>query len=140
MQLDRRSFLGHSAAAAALAAGATRRAVAANDKVVMAAIGLGGRQTYLIKGFLERGDVDYAYLCDLHPTRNGQLSEQVASATGKTPKCVTDYRRVLDDKSVDAVVVATPNHWHAPLTVFACQAGKDVYVEKPICQNLWEGR
>jgi predicted dehydrogenase len=119
MRLDRRSFLGQSAAAA-FVAGATRRSVAASEKVVLAAIGLGGRQSALIRGFLDRPDVEYAYLCDIHPTRNQQLAQEIASSQGKTPQRVTDYRHVLDDKSVDAVVVATPDHWHAPLTVFAC--------------------
>ena len=59
---------------------------------------------------------------------------------GRTPKAVQDFRKVLDDKGVDAVVIATPDHWHAPATIWACQAGKDVYVEKPPTHNCWEGR
>ncbi len=66
--------------------------------------------------------------------------ELVASSRGKAPKRVADFRRVLDDKAVDAVVVATPDHWHGPLTAFDCQAGKDVYVKKPASHNVWEGR
>ena len=64
----------------------------------------------------------------------------VEAATGREPKAVEDLRRVLDDRQVDGVVVATPDHWHALATVLACQAGKDVYVEKPATQSVWEGR
>ena len=59
---------------------------------------------------------------------------------GKTPKCVQDFRQALDDKSVDAIVVATPDHWHAPAAIWGCQAEKDVYVEKPPTHNCWEGQ
>ena len=67
-------------------------------------------------------------------------AKAVAKITGKAPKVVTDLRRVLDDKSVDAVTVATPDHWHAPATILACDAGKHVYVEKPCSHNIREGR
>ena len=61
----------------------------------------------------------------------GPRAAGIAKAQGKAPKTVQDFRRILDDRSVDAVVIATPDHWHAPATIWACQAGKDVYVEKP---------
>ena len=64
----------------------------------------------------------------------------IEKAQGKAPKTVQDFRRILDDRSVDAVVIATPDHWHAPATIWACQAGKDVYVEKPASHSAWEGR
>lgn len=146
--INRREFLNKtqrasasSVVGASLLAGA-ELAVAkeASERVTLAFLGVGGRASSLLHGFVERGDVDVAYLCDPDSGRNQHLSEVVASATGKRPRRVSDYRRVLDDGSVDAVVVATPDHWHSPLTVFACMAGKDVYVEKPLSHNIWEGR
>lgn len=122
------------------AAAAAPRAATAADTVVLAAIGCGGRGAALIQGFAERPDVRFAYVCDLDPTRGASTSEAVAKRQGTPPRRVTEFRRVLDDKSVDAVVVATPDHWHGPATVFACQAGKDVYVEKPASHNVAEGR
>src|SRR5206468_12758216 len=64
----------------------------------------------------------------------------VEKAQGRAPKVVQDFRRMLEDKTVDAVINATPDHWHGLGTILACQAGKDVYVEKPMSHNLWEGR
>ena len=140
----RRSFLAHSAQAGmGLIAGSSLSAARgnpANDRVILAAIGLGGRGSALIDGFSTRSDVAFAYLCDLDPQRGVTTADLVAKRQGKAPKRVQDFRRVLDDKSVDAVVVATPDHWHGPATVFACQAGKDVYVEKPASHNIFEGR
>ena len=110
----------------------------------------------LAVGFATRPDCEVAYLADvdttlfgkvgpgyvdmLPPELRGSRLEGVVKAQGKAPKTVQDFRRVLDDKSVDAIVIATPDHWHAPATVWACQAGKDVYVEKPISHSPWEGR
>jgi predicted dehydrogenase len=141
---DRRYFLAGSAQAGIglIAASSLRpaRGVSANEKVILAAIGVGGRGSSLIDGFSARPDVAFAYLCDLDPRRGVTTVDLVAKRQGKAPKHVQDFRRVLDDKSVDAVVVATPDHWHGPATVFACQAGKDVYVEKPASHNIAEGR
>ncbi len=144
----RRHFLERSTAtvvgfgAAAFAMPRRARAVPASEKVVMAAIGIGGRCSSLIDGFLERGDVRFATLCDVNPKRDRLLAmrKRIEEAGGARPAYEKDYRKVLDDPSIDAVIVATPDHWHAPLTVFACQAGKDVYVEKPPSHNVWEGR
>jgi len=146
--VNRREFLNTTTrTSAATVAGATlltnarpSQAKLANDRVTLAFLGVGGRGSSLLRGFVERDDVDVAYLCDPDPHRNPKASDTVEKATGKKPKRVTDYRQVLDDKSVDAVVIATPDHWHSPLTVFACQAEKDVYVEKPLSHNIWEGR
>jgi predicted dehydrogenase len=141
--LDRRRFLARSAQAgiglaATSALGA--RTTPASEKIVLAAIGCGGRMSSLIEGFTARSDVDFAYVCDLDARRAAAAASAVAGRHGKAPSCATDFRRVLDDKAVDAVVVATPDHWHGPATVFACQAGKDVYVEKPASHNVFEGR
>lgn len=146
-EILRRKFLGRSTrrvfalGAAALAAPRPSRA-AANEKVRMAAIGVGGRCFGLVRGFVSRGDVDMVTLCDVYPQRDRLLaaSKLVADKQGKAPSFVQDYRRVLDDKSIDAVIVGTPDHWHGPMSIFACQAEKDVYVEKPPSHNVWEGR
>jgi len=147
-ELNRREFLDGATRTSAASVAATTLylgtqpalAKTANEKVTLGFLGVGGRGSSLLRGFLQRDDVEVAWLCDPDSRRNANLSESVREATGKTPQRVQDYRRVLDDPSVDAVVVATPDHWHSPLTVFACQAGKDVYVEKPLSHNIWEGR
>ena len=92
-------------------------------------------------GFLERDDCEYAYACDpeLRHRANAK-AKQIEELQGKPPKIVADFREALEDKSVDAIVSATPDHWHALSTVWACQAGKDVYVEKPPTHDCWEGQ
>lgn len=139
--MNRRRFL-HTAGAVTVGAGLrpAARAQSPQQRVVLGIIGLGGRGENLTKGFLERPDVDIAYLCDPDPNQHAQLTDLVAAARGRKPQRVLDYRRVLDDRTVDAVVIATPDHWHCPMTVHACMAGKDVYVEKPLSYDVWEGR
>ncbi len=114
-------------------------ATPANNRIILAQIGCGGRGGSLAPGFVERGDCQYAYCCDPYLAHAEGLA-RVLSGKQKTPKVVQDFRKMLEDKSVDAVVVSTPDHWHAPATVWACHAGKDVYVEKPVSHNCWEGR
>jgi predicted dehydrogenase len=87
-----------------------------------------------------RRDATVAYVCDVDSNRLATAAKAVASAAGKAPKTETDLRKVLDDKSVDAVFIATPDHWHAPAAILALDAGKHVYVEKPCCHNIREGR
>ncbi|MDO5552610.1 MAG: Gfo/Idh/MocA family oxidoreductase [Planctomycetia bacterium] len=111
----------------------------ANDKVNLGFLGCGGRGTWLINGFLKRDDINVASLCDPVQRRREGLAK-IATEAGMTPKLEEDYRKVLDDPSVDAVITATPDHWHALHTVQACQAGKDVYVEKPASHSAWEGK
>jgi predicted dehydrogenase len=79
-------------------------------------------------------------LCDCDEDRISAAADQREKATGKRPALFVDYRKLLEDKSIDAVALATPNHWHALQTIWACQAGKDVYVEKPASHNIFEGR
>lgn len=146
--INRRRFIEQSSkGAAAISAGVavlsrTRHAVSANEKIVMACIGTGGRGQSLVSGFARHSEVEFAYLCDVDIERDGMkdLADMLGREKNRTPKVVQDYREVLDDKDVDAVIVATCDHWHGPMTVYACQAGKDVYVEKPISHNIWEGR
>ena len=138
---ERRMFLkGAGLGAAALAFGVPTARAADGRKVVAAVIGPGGMGTHHVKALVSRKDVELAYVCDVDQTRLVAAAEIVTSATGKEPKAVKDLRQVLDDKSVEAVWIATPDHWHAPAAILALDAGKHVYVEKPCCHNIREGR
>ena len=90
--------------------------------------------------FAEDPHAEVVAVCDVDDAMFAKPSKAVEGATGKAPKVEKDFRRLLDDKSIDAITIATPDHWHALLTVLACQAGKDVYVEKPASHNVVEGR
>ena len=146
--LNRRQFLERSKTTGlGLAVGMTIlanprsvRAAPANDKIVMAIVGCRGRGLSLAYGFAGRGDCEFAYLADVYTTRFPNAAKIAQQQGGREPKCVQDFRRALEDKSVDAAVLALPPHWHALATIWSCQAGKDVYVEKPPTQNCWEGR
>ncbi len=146
MAVSRRQFLdrsiksGFSAALVAAGVGAASRTVAASDKVVVGVMGVGGRGTQLTAFFADRSDVEIAYVCDVNAKRLPEVAKVVESKQGKTPKMVGNFQRMLEDKNVDAIVCATPDHWHSLATVLACQAGKDVYVEKPVSHDIWEGR
>ncbi len=138
---NRRHFLKQSSlAAAALGAAPSLRAAGANERVVLGIIGPGGMGTNLLKSFAGQADVEIAYVCDVDATRTAAAVKNVSDIAGRAPKGVGDMRRVLEDKAVDAVVIATPDHWHAPATILACDAGKHVYVEKPCSHNIREGR
>lgn len=150
---NRRKFLQDtSRVTAGAAAGLTilrnaesARATPAADKIILAAVGVGGRGGHLALdpdfGFLRRGDCEYAYLCDPDSKKVGARVKSFAEMQGgREPQVVQDFRRALDDTKVDAIVSATPDHWHALSTVWACQAGKDVYVEKPAHHSCWEGQ
>ncbi|MCE9607278.1 MAG: Gfo/Idh/MocA family oxidoreductase [Planctomycetia bacterium] len=147
---DRRTFLLESAAATAALAMTSTALSAAEDaksgeskpseRLVVGLIGPGGMGTYHLKTLLANKQADVAYICEVDATRAAAAAKLVESATGTAPKVVADMRQVLDDKSVAAVFIATPDHWHAPATILACDAGKHVYVEKPCCHNIREGR
>jgi predicted dehydrogenase len=140
--IHRRRFL-ETTAAAVLAAGAVRTAraddPAPNEAIVVAVMGTGSRGTEHSRNFAGMKGCRVAYVCDVDSRRAGAAAEEVASIAGKKPEAVTDFRRILDDQSVDALVVATCNHWHAPAAILACEAGKHVYVEKPCSHNPREG-
>jgi predicted dehydrogenase len=121
---------------AALTAAASARVFGANDRVHVGYIGLGNRGDQVHDAFLEHGDQETAAVCDL---REDYLDLAVKKSRA-TPKRYKEYQQVLDDKNVDAVVIATPDHWHALMFVDACHAGKDVYVEKPLSLTVAEGR
>jgi predicted dehydrogenase len=112
------------------------RVLGANDRVRLAVCGLKGRGKDHIDSFSRLANVEIAALCDVDET---VLNQRRAEVEGN-PRGVADVRRLLDDQSIDAISIATPNHWHALIAIWACQAGKDVYVEKPCCHNMWEGR
>src|SRR5262245_20461042 len=138
--LGRRAFLGAAAATTLSALSALRAADKPGEKIVLAVMGLHGRGRGLLHGFSSFPDVEIAYLCD---PDESVIPEALKALNGQhqgTPKIEKDFRRALDDKEVTALVVAAPDHWHALATVWACQAGKHVYVEKPASHNLVEGR
>jgi predicted dehydrogenase len=116
-----------------------RRVLGANERIRIALIGCGGRGTYLARGMIEQG-AELAYLCDLRDDRLQNAAKFVSAVQEKIPKFSKDMRQVYDARDVDAVVIATPDHWHAPASILACQADKDVYVEKPHSYDIWESR
>jgi len=135
--MNRRYFLG-SAVAAGLAS--RSQAASPNDTVRVACVGFRGRGRDHIRAYSEMKNVEIAALCDIDESiLNGQLAA-VEKSSGKRPAGYTDLRKLLDDKSIDAVSIATPNHNHTLQTIWACQAGKDVYVEKPCSHNMFEAR
>lgn len=146
--INRREFLASTGAtsvgiAAGMAAVTNSRRVradAASDRVRLAVVGIHGRGGHLAKKFASRPDCEVAYLCDVEESLLPQHVAEVEQAQKRKPNATGDFRRALDDKSVDAIIVATPDHWHALATVWGCQAGKDVYVEKPVSHSPWEGR
>jgi predicted dehydrogenase len=111
-----------------------------NNRITLALIGAGGRGTSLATGLSGTGDVQFKYVCDVNDSRGVDLMRDLDKRQGHPIKRIVDMRVALDDKEIDAVVIATPEHWHALATVWACQAGKDVYVEKTASLKLWEGR
>ena len=141
-RIERRAFLKHTVAAGAAvsAAGVSINAVGANERVVIGVMGIRGRGSFLAPEFAKRKDVEIRYLADPDSRLFKSRREMVEAVKGDKPECVQDFRRVLDDKEVDAIVNATPDHWHALGTILACQAGKDVYVEKPTSHCIWESR
>jgi predicted dehydrogenase len=136
-ELTRRTFSQAALAAGTLAAlGPTARPAGANDRIRVGFIGVGNRGDQLLDGFLPHKDAEIVALCDVYepylPAANKKAGGQA--------KLHQDYRELLDRKDVDAVVIATPDHWHALMFVDACRAGKDVYCEKPLSLTIGEGR
>jgi predicted dehydrogenase len=133
--LSRRAMLG-GGAAAALSAASYGRVVGANDRVALGFIGFGLIGKRHVLDFRDQPGVNMAAIAEVH---RGRRDEAVA-LMGGTAKAYGDFRAMLDDRDVDAVVVSTPDHWHALMTMMACAAGKDVYVEKPLSLFVREGR
>jgi len=141
--INRRHFLGNAAltgAAAGLAASGLKTAMAADpsNRIVIGLMGA-NRGAALATGFSKQPGVEIKYVCDIDSTRADSCANAVAQSSGKKPESIGDFRRILDDKAVDLLVCAAPNHWHAPATILACAAGKHVYVEKPCSHNPREG-
>ncbi len=146
---SRREFLAVSALAAAtrdpsrIYAGPTQDVakpkpapVAPNEKIVLGLIGTGGMGTGLLNTFKKFPQVSIAAVCDVYEPH----LRRAQSEAGGTPQAYRDFRRVLDRRDIDAVVIATPDHWHGIIAILACQAGKDVYCEKPLAHRIQEGR
>lgn len=133
-------LLGGSAAEAATLADG--RVLGANDRVVLASIGVRGQGNALKRGFAKLPNVEIKTICDIDANLADERTNdtQLANVPTFKPGFVQDLRRVLDDKDIDGVIIATPNHWHALATIWALQAGKHVYVEKPASHTVWEGR
>jgi len=146
--LSRRQFMNRSLAAAGVGAGfaisgtkSSGRVLGANETVHVAVAGLNGRGSEHVGQWAAMyPGVEITYLVDPDTRTFKKRLDQIEKKGGRAPATVQDIRRALDDKSVDAVSVATPNHWHALMTIWGCQAGKDVYVEKPCSHNVHEGR
>ncbi|MEO1997432.1 MAG: Gfo/Idh/MocA family oxidoreductase, partial [Planctomycetaceae bacterium] len=142
--MDRRGFLQGAVATGcsttgALAAERVLKA-AASERVRVGCIGAGGRALSLIRTFSSNPNVELVVVADLDASRLPRAIEEVKSRQGKSPRTTGDFRHIIDDPQLDAVVVGTPDHWHAIPTILACQSGKDVYVEKPDGHNIVEGQ
>jgi len=142
--MNRRSFLsksvGAAAAAVTLSTGRPRACAAPNDRITIAAIGVRGRGGSVLKVFASRKNVDVKYVVDVDEGVRRRRADEVGRMTGRKPKVIKDFRHALDDQAVDAIMLGTPTHWHAIPTIMACQANKDVYVEKPDAHNVVEGQ
>lgn len=142
MTLTRRSFL--AATAATVIAAPNRARAQARDtksRIGICTIGFNGQGSSHIQDILQiKDEAEYVALCDVDAEVLERGAKLIETAQGKRPKLYRDIREALADKSVDAVTIATPNHWHSLAAIWACQAGKDVYVEKPLSHNIFEGR
>ncbi len=134
-KLSRRDF-GKSVAVAGVAALSGTRILSANDRIRLGFIGLGNRGDQVLDAFLEHHDTEIVAICDLHQP----YLDFAAKKIGGNPRQFHDYGKLLELRDIDAVVICTPDHWHALQTIHACQAGKDVYVEKPLSLCVAEGR
>ena len=138
--IHRRRFLGQTAlqGVALTVAGRAAYAAGANERIVLGVMGM-SRGRSLARGFASQPNVEVRYLCDVDSDRAAAAVKSVSEVAVQSPKPIGDFRRILDDKEVDALVCAAPNHWHSPATILACAAGKHVYVEKPCSHNPREG-
>ena len=136
--MDRRHFLMSSAGAGATL---SRAALAGpNDTVRVACVGVRGQGRSHINNYLKMQDVQIAAVCDIDEGVLNTRLDDIEKVSGKRPTGHTDLRKLLEDKSIDAISIATPNHLHTLQTIWALQAGKDVYVEKPCSHNMFEAR
>ena len=106
----------------------------------MAVIGLNGKGKSAIKDVFRTDGSRLVAICDVDSEILQKRAAEIEAEHGVKVKTYTDYRKILDSKDIDAITITTPNHWHALMAIQGCQAGKDVYCEKPVCHNIWEGR
>ena len=143
-ELNRRDFIVRTAgatAAVSLGFNIARSAASPNDTIRVAVVGIRGRGGSHIRGFAALPGVEVAAVCDVDENVIAKrLKDMDEWGIPRPKKTYVDIRKLLEDKDIDAISIATPNHWHALATIWACQAGKDVYVEKPGSHNVWEGR
>lgn len=146
-RLTRRNFIAKSATTAAgmslgvhAFAAKSPRLTQANDKIVFGLIGCGGMGASNMRSFMDHGDVEVAALCDVDRDRIPGDYKAVSDKYGRKPDVYSDYRKMLERKDIDAIIVGTPDHWHALNLIHACEAGKDIYCEKPISHNIQEAK
>jgi predicted dehydrogenase len=143
-KVGRRAFVKRSTVAATVVVASPMildsQVFGANDRIRAAVLGVHGQGKSHIEALMATGNVDVTMLCDPDSEVSAQRAGEFETKYGRKVKTVQDLRTVFDDKQIDVVTIATPNHWHALATIWACQAGKDVYVEKPGAHNIWEGR
>jgi len=139
MPLSRRSFLASSAACATTLS-TFGRVLGANERIGVAVIGVNGMGHAHVKTLTAREDIDFVALCDVDPAALAKAAKTVTTGGKPEPKLIIDFRKLLDDKSISALVIATPHHWHMPIGLRAMAAGKDIYVEKPASHVFREGR
>ena len=139
--VNRREFIkGSIGVAAGLAAVPRGEVYGANEKVIVGMMGVGGRGRSILRSLVKSSDVRIKYICDADSRCYGPAAEIVVEGHDYKPKFVQDFRRILEDKEVDGIIITTSDRWHALATIMACQAGKDVYVEKPQSMSVWDGR
>jgi predicted dehydrogenase len=145
--IDRRDFLQMTIGAAAAASARPVTAaspqatgvIGANARIRVGLIGCGGRGNQVARDWMKHKDSVFVAACDVYKERLDETVARIAGVQGTAPDAYEDYRRILERKDVDAVFIATPDHWHGPMTVDACAAGKDVYVEKPVSNEIEPG-
>jgi len=134
--ITRREFARTLAAVSTTAALSSFRVFGANDRVRLGFIGVGNRGDQVLDAFLKHSDAEVVAVCDIYEP----YLDFAAQKAGTNPRRFRDYRRLLELNDLDAVGISTPDHWHALQTIQACQAGKDVYIEKPTSLRVAEGR
>ena len=138
MESTRRKFFAMTSAALSIG---SSRILGANERINLAIVGLGGRGTAHMGEYGKlKADANIVALVDVNQAAREVGAAKVVREGGKQPVTYRDMREAFADKSIDAVSMATPNHWHALGCIWGCQAGKDIYVEKPASHNIWEGQ
>ena len=144
MKSTRRSFIKRTAVASSAVIAAptiiSSTVFGANDRINAAVLGVNGRGKSHIKSLMVQKNVQITHLCDPDMNLLRERQKSFKETYNKDVALEQDLRRVMDNKDIDVVSIASPNHWHALSVIWACQAGKDVYVEKPGSHNIWEGR